>query len=139
MALDARLAAALQENDDIRQERDSQAHRAKLAEARLVAFEDRAGELAPDLNKAVRLPYMSCRQTSDRSSSPAGKSRIETSSATRIIGITPAGCPYPFERAAEQRKFYAFASSYRRNIYDFSIFESRQLKKILRFQERWNP
>lgn len=44
VGLDTRLSAALQENDDIRQECDSQTQRAKLAEARLVALKDRTGE-----------------------------------------------------------------------------------------------
>lgn len=51
VALDARLAAVLQENDDIRQERDSQAHRAKLAEMRLVAIEDRADKLQAEIRR----------------------------------------------------------------------------------------
>jgi hypothetical protein len=44
VGLDTRLSAALQENDDVRQERDSQTQRAKLAEARLAALKDRTGE-----------------------------------------------------------------------------------------------
>ena len=44
VGLDAKLSSALQENDDIRQERDSQTHRAKLAEARLASLKDRTGE-----------------------------------------------------------------------------------------------
>lgn len=44
VGLDTRLSAVLQENDDIRQERDSQTHRAKLAEARLASLKDRTGE-----------------------------------------------------------------------------------------------
>ncbi|KIK94069.1 hypothetical protein PAXRUDRAFT_143685 [Paxillus rubicundulus Ve08.2h10] len=40
VGLDTRLSAVLQENDDIRQERDSQTQRAKLAEARLAALKD---------------------------------------------------------------------------------------------------
>lgn len=51
VALDARLAAVLQENDDIRQERDGQAHRAKLAETRLVALEDRADKLQAEIRR----------------------------------------------------------------------------------------
>ena len=45
VGLDSKLSAVLQENDDIRQERDSQTHRAKLAEARLAALKDRTGGL----------------------------------------------------------------------------------------------
>lgn len=44
VGLDTRLSALLQENDDIRQERDSQTQRAKLAEAHLAALKDRTGE-----------------------------------------------------------------------------------------------
>lgn len=44
VGLDTKLSAVLQENDDIRQERDSQTQRAKLAEARLTALKDRTGE-----------------------------------------------------------------------------------------------
>lgn len=47
VGLDTRLSAVLQENDDIRQERDSQTQRAKLAEARLTALKDRTGEEFP--------------------------------------------------------------------------------------------
>jgi hypothetical protein len=41
---DTWLFAALQENDDIREERDNQTQQAKLAKARLAAPEDRTGE-----------------------------------------------------------------------------------------------
>ena len=42
-----RLSAALQENDDIRQEHDSQTQWAELAEALLAALKDRTGEESP--------------------------------------------------------------------------------------------
>lgn len=47
VGLDAKLSAVLQESDDIRQERNSQTQRAKLAEARLAALKDRTGEALP--------------------------------------------------------------------------------------------
>ena len=43
VGLDTRLSAVLQENDDLRQERDSQTQRAKVAEGRLTALKDRMG------------------------------------------------------------------------------------------------
>lgn len=43
VGIDSRLTAALQENDDLRQERDSQAQRAKSAEARIAALKHRTG------------------------------------------------------------------------------------------------
>jgi cell division protein ZapA (FtsZ GTPase activity inhibitor) len=44
VGIDSRLTVALQENDDLRQERDSQAQRAKSAEARIAALKHRTGE-----------------------------------------------------------------------------------------------
>ena len=43
VGIDSRLTVALQENDDLRQERDSQAQRAKSAEARIAALKHRTG------------------------------------------------------------------------------------------------
>ncbi|KAG1755406.1 hypothetical protein EDB19DRAFT_1901623 [Suillus lakei] len=40
VGIDSRLAATLQENDDLRQERDSEAQRAKTAETRIAALKD---------------------------------------------------------------------------------------------------
>ncbi|KAF9226730.1 hypothetical protein BS17DRAFT_500792 [Gyrodon lividus] len=51
VGLDTRLAAVLQESDDIRQERDSQTQRAKLAEARLVALKDRTDKLQAEVRR----------------------------------------------------------------------------------------
>ncbi|KAL4081515.1 hypothetical protein V8B97DRAFT_1863528 [Scleroderma yunnanense] len=51
VALDARLATVLQENDDIRQERDSEAQRAKLAEARVATLEDRTDKLQAEVRR----------------------------------------------------------------------------------------
>ncbi|KAF9238787.1 hypothetical protein BU15DRAFT_47300 [Melanogaster broomeanus] len=51
VGLDTRLAAVMQENDDIRQERDSQAQRAKLAEARLAVLKDRADKLQAEVSR----------------------------------------------------------------------------------------
>ncbi|KAI5987775.1 hypothetical protein EDC04DRAFT_1472433 [Pisolithus marmoratus] len=51
VALDARLSAVLQENDDIRQECDCQAQRAKLAEARLAALSDRTDKLQAEVRR----------------------------------------------------------------------------------------
>ncbi|KAI6135098.1 hypothetical protein EV401DRAFT_2250204 [Pisolithus croceorrhizus] len=51
VALDAKLSTVLQENDDIRQECDCQAQRAKLAEARLAAFSDRADKLQAEVRR----------------------------------------------------------------------------------------
>ncbi|KAG6336482.1 hypothetical protein ID866_2596 [Astraeus odoratus] len=51
VTLDTRLAAVLQENDDLRQERDSQAQRAKLAEARLAAAGDRTDKLQAEVRR----------------------------------------------------------------------------------------
>jgi hypothetical protein len=41
---DARLAAIMQERDDIQQERDSEAHKARQAESRIAALHARLGE-----------------------------------------------------------------------------------------------
>ncbi|KAG8218507.1 hypothetical protein J3R82DRAFT_4144 [Butyriboletus roseoflavus] len=49
VGLDTRLSAVLQENDDIRQERDSQTQRAKIAEARLTALKDRTDKLQAEV------------------------------------------------------------------------------------------
>ncbi|KAF8843120.1 hypothetical protein BDN67DRAFT_979080 [Paxillus ammoniavirescens] len=49
VGLDTRLSTVLQENDDIRQERDSQTQRAKLAEARLAALKDRTDKLQAEV------------------------------------------------------------------------------------------
>ncbi|KAH7887501.1 hypothetical protein F5I97DRAFT_1860900 [Phlebopus sp. FC_14] len=51
VGLDNRLATVLQENDDIRQERDSQTQRAKLAEARLAALKDRTDKLQAEVRR----------------------------------------------------------------------------------------
>ncbi|KIJ69912.1 hypothetical protein HYDPIDRAFT_79094 [Hydnomerulius pinastri MD-312] len=51
VGLDTRLAAVLQENDDTRQERDSQAQRARLAESRLAALKDRTDKLQAEVRR----------------------------------------------------------------------------------------
>ncbi|KAG9317330.1 hypothetical protein JVU11DRAFT_1529 [Chiua virens] len=51
VGLDTRLSAVLQENDDIRQERDSQTQRAKLAEARLAALKNRTDKLQTEVRR----------------------------------------------------------------------------------------
>ena len=44
IGLDTRLSAALQEKDDLRQERDHALHRSKLAEARIAGLKERCCE-----------------------------------------------------------------------------------------------
>ncbi|KAF8138330.1 hypothetical protein EV363DRAFT_1580155 [Boletus edulis] len=51
MELDTRLSAVLQENDDIRQERDSQSQRAKLAEARLATLKDHTEKYQAEVHR----------------------------------------------------------------------------------------
>ncbi|KAH7931341.1 hypothetical protein BV22DRAFT_998573 [Leucogyrophana mollusca] len=51
VGLDSRLTAVLQDNDDLRQERDSQTQRAKLAEARLAALKDRTDKLQAEVRR----------------------------------------------------------------------------------------
>jgi hypothetical protein len=46
VGIESRLAATLQENDDLRQEQDSEAQRAKTAEARIAALKDRTGRVS---------------------------------------------------------------------------------------------
>lgn len=43
---DARLAAAVKERDDMVQERDSESHRAQLAESRLATLKDKTSMLS---------------------------------------------------------------------------------------------
>lgn len=43
---DTRLMAALQEKEDMQQERDSESQRARLAESRIVALRERASKLS---------------------------------------------------------------------------------------------
>lgn len=51
VALDAKLATALREKDDIRQECECQVQRAKQAEARLTALSDRADKLQAEVRR----------------------------------------------------------------------------------------
>ncbi|KAG0709914.1 hypothetical protein DFH29DRAFT_21203 [Suillus ampliporus] len=51
IGIDSRLAAALQENDDLRQERDSQAQREKTAEARITALKDHTDKLRAEVRR----------------------------------------------------------------------------------------
>ncbi|KAG1752508.1 uncharacterized protein EDB91DRAFT_1102980 [Suillus paluster] len=51
VGIDSRLAATLQENDDLRQERDSQAQREKTAEARIAALKDRTDKLQAEVRR----------------------------------------------------------------------------------------
>lgn len=51
VALDAKLSTVLQENEDIRQECDCQAQRAKSAEARSAALSDRADKLQAEVRR----------------------------------------------------------------------------------------
>jgi hypothetical protein len=45
IGIESRLAAALQENDDLRQEQDSGAQMVKTAEAPIAALKDRTGRV----------------------------------------------------------------------------------------------
>ncbi|KAG2156347.1 hypothetical protein DEU56DRAFT_231457 [Suillus clintonianus] len=51
VGIDSRLAATLQENDDLRQEQDSQAQKAKTAEARIAALKDRTDKLQAEVRR----------------------------------------------------------------------------------------
>lgn len=41
---EARLSAAMEERDDMQQERDFESHRARVAEARFAALKDKTGQ-----------------------------------------------------------------------------------------------
>jgi hypothetical protein len=45
VGIESRLAATLQENDDLRQEQDSEAQKARTAEAHITALKDRTGRV----------------------------------------------------------------------------------------------
>ncbi|OAX44070.1 hypothetical protein K503DRAFT_765392 [Rhizopogon vinicolor AM-OR11-026] len=51
IGIDSRLSVALQENDDLRQERDSQSQRAKSAEARIAALKHRTDKLQAEVRR----------------------------------------------------------------------------------------
>ena len=51
---DSKLSSALKERDDMQQERDSESHRARLAESRFAALKDRTSGLPlPALNVLI--------------------------------------------------------------------------------------
>jgi chromosome segregation ATPase len=51
MGWDARLTAALKERDDMQQERDSESHRARLAESRFAALKDKANKVQNEVRR----------------------------------------------------------------------------------------
>ncbi|KAG1815693.1 uncharacterized protein BJ212DRAFT_1272933 [Suillus subaureus] len=51
VGIESRLTAALQENDDLRQEQDSEAQKAKTAEARIAALKDRTDKLRAEVRR----------------------------------------------------------------------------------------
>ncbi|KAG2073539.1 hypothetical protein BDR04DRAFT_1094446 [Suillus decipiens] len=51
VGIESRLATTLQENDDLRQEQDSEAHKAKTAEARIAALKDRTDKLQAEVRR----------------------------------------------------------------------------------------
>ncbi|TFK24728.1 hypothetical protein FA15DRAFT_756382 [Coprinopsis marcescibilis] len=51
MGWDTRLTAALKERDDMQQERDSESHRARLAESRFAALKDKTGKLQTEVRR----------------------------------------------------------------------------------------
>lgn len=51
VGIESRLAATLQENDDLRQEQDSEAQRVKTAEARIAALKDRTDKLQAEVRR----------------------------------------------------------------------------------------
>lgn len=51
VGIESRLAATLQENDDLRQEQDSEAQKAKTAEARIAALKDRTDKLQAEVRR----------------------------------------------------------------------------------------
>ncbi|OBZ70260.1 hypothetical protein A0H81_09758 [Grifola frondosa] len=51
IGLENRLATALQEKDDLQQERDSASHRSKLADARIVALKEKCTKLQAQANR----------------------------------------------------------------------------------------
>jgi DNA repair exonuclease SbcCD ATPase subunit len=51
MGWDSRLTAALRERDDMQQERDSESHRARLAESRFAALKDKSAKLQSEVRR----------------------------------------------------------------------------------------
>ncbi|KAG2060195.1 hypothetical protein BDR06DRAFT_948278 [Suillus hirtellus] len=51
VGIESRLAATLQENDDLRQEQDSEAQKAKIAEACIAALKDRTDKLQAEVRR----------------------------------------------------------------------------------------
>lgn len=51
MGWDARLTASLKERDDMQQERDSESHRARLAESRFAALKDKTNKLQSEVRR----------------------------------------------------------------------------------------
>ena len=51
MGWDARLTAALKERDDMQQERESESHRARLAESRFAALKDKTNKLQSEVRR----------------------------------------------------------------------------------------
>ncbi|KAG2349191.1 hypothetical protein BDR05DRAFT_874026 [Suillus weaverae] len=51
VGIESRLAATLQENDDLRQEQDSEAQKAKTAEVRIAALKDRTDKLQAEVRR----------------------------------------------------------------------------------------
>ncbi|KAF6748930.1 hypothetical protein DFP72DRAFT_915002 [Ephemerocybe angulata] len=51
MGWDSRLTAALKERDDMQQERDSESHRARLAESRFAALKDKTNKLQNEVRR----------------------------------------------------------------------------------------
>ena len=75
VGLENRLAMALQEKDDLKQELDSATQRARMTESRIISYREKCGQCAVHNGTATPVLMVTCSQTTGSSPETTRRSR----------------------------------------------------------------